>query len=78
MKTTIENNARHCRLNHFVLWCKGWYESVGTSRAQCYGDLKKFKERTDFEDVIQILKLDGYVFAKSKNDVLHYSPVHNL
>lgn len=66
----IENKKRICRLNHFVLWCKGWYESVVTSRAQRYGYLKKFKERDVFEDVIQILKLDGYVLAKSRNDVL--------
>ena len=64
------NSVNTCRLNHFVLWCKGWYEPVGTRDVARYEDLKKFPERDDFENLIQILKLDGYLFVRNKQDVL--------
>lgn len=66
----IEGKKTSCRLNHFVLWCNGWYEPVGTRDVVRYEDLKKFPERDDFENLAQILKLDGYMFVRNKQDVL--------
>lgn len=45
-------------LNHFALYCKGWYEPVDKSTDQ-------------FEFVSKILYMDGYCFAKSKFDILN-------
>lgn len=45
-------------LNHFALYCKGWYEPLDKSE-----DL--------FEFVSKILYMDGYRFAKTKTDVLN-------
>ena len=45
------------RLNNFILWCKGWYESTNDSKDY-------------FNEVKEILKLDGYEFARNKQDVL--------
>lgn len=44
------------RLNNFILWCKGWYESVNN-------------EMDIFDEALIALKLDGYEFA-TKNHVL--------
>ena len=44
------------RLNNFILWCKGWYESVNN-------------EMDIFDETLIALKLDGYEFA-TKNHVL--------
>lgn len=44
-------------LNHFVLWCKGWYKPV---------DSLEPIEVT----LSRVLKLDGYSFVKSLKDVL--------
>lgn len=43
-----------CRLNHFILWCKGWYESVDENM-----DL--------FDQVVEVLKLDGYILCEKRN-----------
>ena len=45
------------RLNNFILWCKGWYVSVNDSKDY-------------FNEVKEILKLDGYEFVRNKQDVL--------
>ena len=42
------------RLNNFILWCKNWYVSVNNEDMET--------------QVLKILKLDGYEFAKS-NDI---------
>lgn len=44
------------KLNHFILWCKGWYEPT--------------KEQDLFEQALLALKLDGYELARI-NDVLN-------
>ena len=44
------------RLNNFILWCKGWYESVND-------------EMDILDQALIALKLDGYEFA-TKNHVL--------
>ena len=44
------------RLNNFILWCKGWYESV-------------HNKLDIFDKALIALKLDGYEFA-TKNHVL--------
>lgn len=43
-------------LNHFVLYCKGWYQPV--------------KDEKMFETVSKVLELDGYEFAKTSNDIM--------
>lgn len=47
------------RLNHFILWCKGWYVPKQPER-----------DRDVFENVIEILKLDGYCYVTNKHNVL--------
>ena len=44
-------------LNHFILWCKGWYISI--------------TPRDVFKDVMEILKLDDYCYVQNKYDVLN-------
>lgn len=44
------------RLNNFILWCKGWYESTNN-------------EMDILDEALIALKLDGYEFA-TKNHVL--------
>lgn len=58
MKRTDTNSASDYtyRLNHFILWCKGWY--IPTDE---HIDL--------FEQAVIALKLDGYTYA-SKEDVI--------
>lgn len=60
------------RLNHFILWCKGWYIPVGYRFIKKYKELENHPERDrdDFENVIEILKLDGYCYVRNKHDVL--------
>jgi hypothetical protein len=60
------------RLNHFILWCKGWYVSVEYKDDNKYSDLTKHtkRDRDDFENVIEILKLDGYCYVRNKHNVL--------
>lgn len=62
-KTTV-------RLNHFILWCKGWYEHAPITTSSYIEFKKKYKERTDFDDVKRILKLDGYEYIRTNSDVL--------
>lgn len=56
-------------LNHFVLWCKGWYRPTN--------------ENATLEKTLQIVfELDGYSFAKSMNDFLNivlteFEPYYN-
>lgn len=45
-------------LNHFVLYCKGWYEPVD-----------KNMSKIDF--ISKILSLDGYIFARSLSEILN-------
>lgn len=45
-------------LNHFALYCKGWYEPVDKSMF-----LSQF--------ILKVLDLDGYSFAKSISDALN-------
>ena len=61
------------RLNHFILWCKGWYVPVGYRDIQKYSDLSRHPERDrdDFANVIEILKLDGYCYVTNKHDALN-------
>lgn len=44
------------RLNHFILWCKNWYQSYDNNE-----DI--------FDSALKSLKLDGYEFA-TKKDVI--------
>lgn len=46
------------RINHFILWCKNWYEPVN-------------KEMSILEQCKQILKLDEYLYVKTYGDVIH-------
>lgn len=43
-------------LNHFALYCKGWYHPV--------------KEESILSTISKVLSLDGYEFAKDKNDIM--------
>lgn len=44
-------------LNHFALWCKGWYRPTN--------------EKATLEETLKIVfELDGYTFAKRMNDFL--------
>ena len=45
------------RLNHFILWCKNWYEPV--HQEDVFVTLKK------------VLALDGYGFIQSKHDIFN-------
>ena len=51
IKTYIKN-----RLNNFILWCKGWYESIDSN-----ADI--------FDEAVIALKLDDYVLC-SRNNVI--------
>lgn len=42
------------RLNHFILWCKGWYEAIN-------------EDEGIFESALRALKLDGYICANTSN-----------
>jgi hypothetical protein len=50
------------RLNNFILWCKGWYKHPQYTKKE---DIIKNSNRTDFDDVKMILKLDGYDVEKN-------------
>lgn len=54
------------RLNNFILWTKGWYRHPQYVKKE---DIIKNSNRTDFDDVKMILKLDGYD-VKNNSDVL--------
>ena len=45
------------RLNHFILWCKGWYKTTND-------------EMTLFDEAKLALSLDEYIFCRSNTDVL--------
>lgn len=45
------------RLNHFILWCKGWYCTIDTKMDM-------------FTQVKQILKIDGYEFVSTNSQVI--------
>lgn len=45
------------KLNHFILYCKGWYRSVE-------------EEIDSYELYRRVLSLDGYGFLKTKQDIL--------
>lgn len=46
-----------CKLNNFVLWCKGWYTPID-------------KEMNIWDQLRLMLILDGYGFIKSRKDIL--------
>lgn len=46
------------RLNHFILWCKGWYEP-------------KDKHENVFETLKKVLALDGYECVRSKDSIFN-------
>lgn len=48
---------KYIKLNHFILWCKGWYIPV-----------KDDEDR--FETLRKVLYLDGYHFITNKYDVM--------
>lgn len=55
MKT---NEPKTVRLNHFILWCKHWYEPVD-------------KDEDVFTTLKKVLSLDGYVFINNKFDSIN-------
>lgn len=44
-------------LNHFALYCKGWYQPVN-------------KEEKMIDTISRVLALDGYEFAKNTQDIM--------
>lgn len=63
-----QNNSR---LNHFILWCKGWYQEAPIITTNYEEFIKsKNRNRTSFDMVKEILKLDGYMFVRTNSDVL--------
>ena len=46
------------KLNHFILWCKNWYEPID-------------KNENVFDTLKRVLKLDGYEFVQTRGNVLH-------
>lgn len=63
-----QNNSR---LNHFILWCKGWYQEAPITTTNYEEFIKsKNRNRTSFDMVKEILKLDGYMFVRTNSDVL--------
>lgn len=46
------------RLNHFILWCKGWYKPIK-------------KDMDFFEQVRLILTLDEYLWATKQGNILY-------
>lgn len=49
---------KQVRLNHFILWCKGWYEPVD-------------KCDNVFETLKKVLTLDGYEYIDSKGSIFN-------
>lgn len=41
------------KLNHFILWCKGWYECIN--------------DKDMFDQTVDMLKLDDYVCCQRRN-----------
>lgn len=46
------------RLNHFILWCKNWYDPID-------------KNMNVFDQVKAALYLDGYQFIENRHDVMN-------
>ena len=46
------------RLNHFILWCKNWYDPID-------------KNMNVFDQVKAALYLDGYHFIQNRHDVMN-------
>lgn len=46
------------RLNHFILWCKNWYQPVN-------------KDMNVFDQVKAALYIDGYQFIKNRHDIMN-------
>lgn len=57
LTTKPKYSKNKVRLNHFILWCKGWYNPVN-------------KNEYIFKTIKNVLKLDGYEFVKSKWDCM--------
>lgn len=49
--------GQYSRLNHFILWCKGWYVNVE-------------KSEDEFNLALKALRLDGYRYITTKEDVI--------
>lgn len=58
------------RLNHFILWCKGWYVQAPINTTIYNEYVKRYHERTSFDDAKLILRLDGYELVRDNSDVL--------
>ena len=46
------------RLNHFILWCKNWYDPID-------------KNMSVFDQVKAALYLDGYQFIQNRHDIMN-------
>jgi len=46
------------RLNHFILWCKNWYDPID-------------KNMNVFDQVKAVLYIDGYQFIQNRHDVMN-------
>lgn len=67
----MKKTKNNVRLNNFILWCKGWYIQFPI-KYKTYDEYisSKDKDRTEFEDVKRILKLDGYEYVRTESEVL--------
>ena len=62
-KDLLDQTKSYFKLNHFVLWCKGWYRLTDD-----------FNELSNEDYLFQVLKkvlyLDYYQFVRTKEDIL--------
>lgn len=59
----LDQTKSYFKLNHFVLWCKGWYKLTDN-----FSNLSN--EEYLFQVLKKVLYLDDYQFVKTKEDIL--------